>query len=94
MLAQLLRDFLGSDGHPLQNSTNILQDYERNVVEEVIDDSVVNLEQGYVQISACEGEEVIHRSQIKQFWCNERIAYRSWLELENQWENNGLRHRE
>lgn len=45
------------------------------------DDSVMNLAQGYVQISACEGKEAIRRSQIKQFSCNERITYRSWLAL-------------
>lgn len=61
--------------------------YERSVVQGVINDSVVNSEQGYVQISACEGKEAIRWSQIKQRWCNERIAYRSWLELENQSEN-------
>lgn len=56
---------------------------ERNIVKEVIDDSAMNLAQGYVEISACEGKEAIRRSQIKQFLCNERIAYHSWLVLEN-----------
>lgn len=56
---------------------------EHNVIEEVIDDLAMNSAQGYVQISACEGKEAIRWSQRKQFSCNERIAYRSWLALGN-----------